>query len=276
MTIKIGDRVRMTDSYDGRQAETDGTVMKHTFGTNYNVKFDAPFLGHGEDDRCWNVPASKLALVGEPAFKVEVGKTYVMRAGGLRGPIEAQDDFLTAGGMHYAANGECCYRGKSGDTVRPGEDLIAEWVEPVAEPARYKVGDKVRMSNGATYFAGQDTTIARVDEHDDVMPYLVTTGDDRMWVYPKDIAGPAAPAVAKVGDWVRAGDGRVGILFGNDGGGWTPLHVGYPNGDASSFDPGDLTVVPAGTVAAANDNAPILAEIETLQARIDGLRASLA
>lgn len=343
MTIKIGDRVRMTADYDGRKAETDGTVMKSTANGNFNVKFDAPFLGHGEDDRCWNVPASKLALVG---FKVEVGKTYQMRDGGARGPIVAQEDFLTAGGMHYAENGECCYRGKSGDDAERAEDLvaewiepgaaaaagfiveagkfyrdadgkkrgpmtgntfkweaghagagdpewnnngralkgdvnlIAEWVEPAADPVRYKVGDKVRMSDFSPDYAGKDVTISSFDDFDDALPYSVTIGDgdgDWRWVSAKDIVGPPAPAVAKVGDWVKDSEGDIGIVFHDDGDAECNLHVGFTvSGEWDTYSARSLTVVPAGTTKAANDNAPILAEIDALQARIDGLRASIA
>lgn len=323
MTFKNGNRVRMTADHDGRRADTDGVVMKtNPGGTSYLVKFDPPFKGYGENGRCWNVSESKLALAG---VRLEAGKSYVTRDGRTVaiGPNDGRFDptyafagtYAEGGGSAWMADGRYWNTGrgedrgdivseapaaesyKVGDRVRmaddashyAGHDVTIEQVDKfdeslpysvtvgdgdwnwvtakdiagvaVPEPAPaqavrpaalHKVGDLIKIRVGADYFSGKTVKIERVDEDDDLMPYFVEFGDDSRWIHAVDVVGPVLP---KVGDWVYAGGGRVGIVFHDDGCTALNLHVGIvASGGTIYCSAGDLTVVPAGTSAADNDN----------------------
>lgn len=73
---------------------------------------------------------------------------------------------------------------------------------------------------------------------------------------------PAAepqPAIPTIGDWVRDEEGRIGIVFYDDGDDYDNLYVGYTDdGDWETVDGKYLTIVPPGTKRSepepANDN----------------------
>lgn len=361
MTIKIGDRVRLTAEHCERAAGPEGVVVPSRFSTLHLVKFDPPFKGNHEGEGLWYVPASKLALVGfkvgdrvtftvdnpnggaefgaagdmvivksapfssgaygdqvtvtsvrrphgftpnapvsalrlavdEPlvatsGVSVEAGVTYVTREGRAVGPMRPNDgrrydptypfvgDYVDgSGGSAWMDDGRF-YAAQTGQDRR---DIVsiepAAAPQPAAEPARYKVGDKVRMSDGASDYASKEVTVEKVDDFDDCLPYSVITGDgDWRWVGAKDIVGLAEPAVAKVGDWVRAGDGRVGIVFHDDGDTFDNLHVGFiAEGDTDQCCADALTVIPAGASVAANDNFKVGDLLEVVDvAGFDGTR----
>lgn len=68
-------------------------------------------------------------------MQIEAGKYYVARDGGIIGPMRTEGSFFSFRGYHYAANGECCYKGRANEHSYSSRDLIEEWAEPTATPA---------------------------------------------------------------------------------------------------------------------------------------------
>jgi len=158
---------------------------------------------------------------------------------------------------------------------------------PGPTKSAFKVGDRVRFTAdnpncGAEFGAAGDyaTVEAGLDYvsgyyGEQVKVRLEKTG--KTVSAPIKALEPATPTIPAPGDWVKDQDGRIGIVFHDDGDDYANLKVGMTeDGDVEYYSPRDLTIVPPGTKRAANDNAPILAEIEELEARISSLRSSLS
>ena len=61
MRFKVGDRVKAIREHDRNTyiiGQTGIVEVTHTEGCR--VKFDICIHGHGEKDRCWNIPYAKL------------------------------------------------------------------------------------------------------------------------------------------------------------------------------------------------------------------------
>lgn len=73
-------------------------------------------------------------------MKIEAGKYYKTRDGRKVGPVREQNGYLTTDRWHYAENGECCYKGISGNEKHPEFDLISDWQEgPIRTVTRREI-----------------------------------------------------------------------------------------------------------------------------------------
>lgn len=155
---KVGDRVAYKDEF----ASGVGTVISGApeEGFAWTVRPDDPRAEYFYlDGRFGYVTRHFEADSLTPApLTITAGKSYRTRDGRKVGPMKREEDYLTAGGCHYAINGECCYRGMSKRLPAPNLDLVAEWVE--AEPAsvaeapatperKFKVGDRVLIARNS-------------------------------------------------------------------------------------------------------------------------------
>lgn len=78
--------------------------------------------------------------VEKEVLKIEAGKYYKTRDGRKVGPARRADGYLTTNGWHYAENGECCYKGISGNEKQPEFDIISEWSEaPIRTVTRREI-----------------------------------------------------------------------------------------------------------------------------------------
>lgn len=78
--------------------------------------------------------------VEREVLKIEAGKYYKTRDGRKVGPVREQNGYLTTNGWHYAENGECCYKGISGNGKQPEFDLISDWQEgPIRTVTRREI-----------------------------------------------------------------------------------------------------------------------------------------
>jgi hypothetical protein len=142
---------------------------------------------------------------------------------------------------------------------------------PGPTKSAFKVGDRVRFTAdnpncGAEFGAAGDyaTVEAGLDYvsgyyGEQVKVRLEKTG--KTVSAPIKALEPATPTIPAPGDWVKDQDGRIGIVFHDDGDDYANLKVGMTeDGDVEYYSPRDLTIVPPGTKrakpvpVAANDN----------------------
>ncbi|MBB2819039.1 UNVERIFIED_ORG: hypothetical protein GGD59_002284 [Rhizobium esperanzae] len=193
---KVGDRVRWRELFVSKM---------YTKGKVYEIKGAAgAHMLLTDDDRNsisgshhWGIAEVAIHFDHVPAITIEAGKFYKTRDGRKVGPVTV-DEFKIVSSPefrnHWYDNGLSYLDGTQSDT-----DLIAEWVdEPAAPasndnaaPAKFKVGDRVFAKFAEISGNG---TIIRVDDHDEIMPYLVDIdGETSVWCYAEDVAGQLAP-----------------------------------------------------------------------------------
>lgn len=235
--FKVGDRVRVLDN----KTRSGIPISKYVVGKEYDVT-DICFDGEGNEavvllGHSQYLRADQFELV--PALTLRVGKFYKTRAGEKVGPLREQDGYLTTDGMHYAADGECCYLGDSGRDARPDHDLVAEWgdepaaVAPAtaAEPeveitgtldftTAPAVGDNVLIPGwitsinhspkGTHYAIAFETANRRVSLHFTEEDFIVDEDDGDCPCFAENDNGPlphggdSAKAFDALGDWLRA------------------------------------------------------------------------
>lgn len=160
------------------------------------------------------------------------------------------------------------------------EDVVSviDRVAVAPATATFKAGDRVRCVRDypGQFTKGKEYVVRYYDADD---KRLGVVSDDE-----GDENGLGAsyfePTTIKVGDWVRTDEGDIGIVLHDDGSGSLQFKVGFV-GDGNGehwdwFSDLRLTVVPAGTTKAANDNSALLAEIDELEQRLSDLRARAA
>ncbi|MGX1786867.1 hypothetical protein ACWIGM_09035 [Bosea sp. NPDC055332] len=282
--FKVGDRVRCVEDYP----------YQFTKGNEYVVRYydaDGDRLGVVSDDE--GDENGLGAKYFEPVFTIQAGRYYKTRDGRKVKVTKHDESDTTYPFCHDSSDGREHWLTLDGKSCigLSDDDLIAEWVdEPVAvapATATFKAGDRVRLncsefsSAEAKYGTGTITGPAynrrgKLDVAIDNYGGNLSYNDDELTLIADAVE---EPATIKVGDWVRTDDGDIAIVLYDDGSDMLQFKVGFVGDNEENWDwrsDLQLTIVPPGTTKAANDNAPILAEIDELEQRLSELRAKLA
>ena len=219
---KVGDRVRrIATPFSFVPIGFESTLIENTDGELVYTDADADQMSFNQED--WEplpVAEQPAAETTEPApLVVEAGKSYRTRDGRKVGPLEDENGTgewafeAQVDGSAYADGTRCAWRVDG--SFSPWEereahrlDLVAEWVEPVAEVAVAEatatkwvpaVGDKVRcidQSGGSKFRTGDIYTVRSVEGD------LVYVDEIEQAMFSRRFEPAAPPAKFKVGDKV--------------------------------------------------------------------------
>ncbi|CAN7602695.1 hypothetical protein [Bosea sp. LjRoot237] len=251
-----------------------GPMYADKFATGSFAARDSGHLWKSDGSRYFGDDDAVLVSEWSDALTIQAGRHYKTRDGRKVGPMIDDDcgdiyPWTTEGGGGYYSDSGV----RQATYARETGSLVAEWEEPAAvavATAAFKAGDRVRRPGHLT-----GTILGFVG--DNVRIDYGTGWGEYFFTVPELELVEAYAATPKVGDWVRTEHGDIGIVFHDDGDAFANFKVGIiESGEWIYQDVSDLTTVSPGTTKAANDNAPIQAEIDELEQRLTDLRAKLA
>jgi len=214
---KVGDRVRYCGGSGlGAEAGALATVSHNYDGRFLQIKWDRDGLDHMQGDGGYYVGQFEPIVATPTTWAPSVGKFGKTRDGRKVGPYApAFGGIWRVGSDHDTAVFEDGRRNRSHETPH---DLVAEWVEPVAEPVdvapatatpnqperKFKVGDVVNYIEGKSQNIWQGVTITK-DTGDSYYATCPDAGDGAFREVWLELA--TTPAKFKVGDRVVAVQG---------------------------------------------------------------------